>query len=316
MNKKKFVTFGVVGLFAMTLISAAVLSYFGLFSFSATILPAITVDGQVAGTFDHTIPEEAPGGELFCFLHKVENKASIDIDLELETIGEHEGVDIGMFEIPETTTLNLCEKDSNWQCEAGATADLTFDTVNPSFIGTLTTSGLENGTDYALIYYPDNEDRFASDKWNGAGGKVIKTFTGDVTDLAIDVDLGVNLPDATLPDWNINPSPNYCNYVNGFDDYTHCRGAKLWIVKTSDLTNGDKLPLVNWNPTAWLFETDLITYSDCDLYTEYVVDMVKTGPISGFEAKSKTMTPMLICYDFDEMAYGVFDVDTKLIPAV
>jgi hypothetical protein len=68
----------------------------------------------------------------------------------------------------------------------------------------------------------------------------------------------MNLP--TSPDWNINPSPDYCSNNNNFDSYAHCSGAKLWIVPTSDLTSG-ALPLTAWNPTTYLFETDLVTYS-------------------------------------------------------
>lgn len=309
---KKLLMFG-IPIFALVLVSAAVLSYFGLFSLNLTVDPAIKVDGQIAPVFDHEIPEEAPGGEVFCFLHKVENKASIPMSLELEILGSHNGVDIAMYNVPETTTLEFCEKDGDWKClTSGATATLTFDTVNPRFVGTLTTTGLAD-EGYALIYYPDQEDRFDPLNWNGDGGQVIHTWTGNY-DGAIDTDLGRNLPHSD--DWNINPSPNYCNLANGFDDYEHCRGAKLWIVKTSDLTDGDKLPLVNWNPTGWLFETDLITYSDCDFYTDYVVDFTvdREGPINFLATQSHTMTPMLICYDFNEMVTGTFDVDTKLVP--
>jgi len=278
------------------------------------------------------MPESSPGGEVFCWLHKVRNDASIPIDLELMVYDEYDeenpelsipysplnGVVVNMYGVPETTTLELCEKDTTtWQCKSGAIATLTFETVNPEFVGTLTTTGLADG-DYALIYYLDNEDRFASDKWNGNGGQVITTFSNNVAGLGFNVDLGRNLPHSD--DWNINPSPNYCNYANGFDDYVHCRGAKIWIVETSALTDGDtdpKLPLVSWNPTAWLFETDLITYSDCDFEAGLpkVVDMVRTEePISVLETQSHTMTPMLICYDFDVMAEGEFDLDAVLNP--
>ena len=43
---------------------------------------------------------------------------------------------------------------------------------------------------------------------------------------------------------------------NGFDDYLHCNNAKLWLMSESDWN------AKVWNPTEWLFETDLITYTD------------------------------------------------------
>jgi len=157
-----------------------------------------------------------------------------------------------------TTILNLCAKDTNtWQCLTnGATATLTFGTVGPKFTGTLTTYGLGGSTEYALIYKPDTADRFTT--WTGVGGKVIATFTGNAVGLAIDKDLGMNLPIAG--DWNIAPSPDYCAGRNGWDYYAHCTGAKIWIVPTAVLTSGN-LPLTAWNPTTYLFETDLVTYT-------------------------------------------------------
>jgi len=321
-SKKKFLTFGILGLFALAMVSAGLIQYFGMFSFTATVLPAISVDGKLAPIITHKMPETSPGGEVFCWLHKVQNDASIPIDLEL-TVYDGEvlynpldGVVVNMYGVPETTTLHMESKDSSWGVNGLMTADLVFDTVNPSFVGTLTTTGLA-AEDYALIYYPDQEDRFDPLNWNGAGGQVIKTFIGDQTNLAIDVDLARNLPHSD--DWNINPSPNYCNYANGFDDYDHCRGATLWIVRTSDLTDSTDLPLTSWNPTNWLFETDLITYSDCDFDEGLpkVVDFTEdreTLTDGILETKSHTMTPMLICYDFDVMAQGEFDLDAVLNP--
>jgi len=160
-----------------------------------------------------------------------------------------------------TTILNLENKDVNWQVIGGdgISATLTFGTVGPTFKGSLITHGLV-GSQYSLIYYPDQADRF--NKWNGAGGMVIATFnTQNGVAIPINTNLGKNLPDVVIPDWNINPNPNYCNNNNGFDSYAHCAGAKIWIVPTSDLSSGPALPLLNWNPTKWLFETDLVTYT-------------------------------------------------------
>jgi len=154
------------------------------------------------------------------------------------------------------TILILENKDASWVAKTGdgISATLTFGTVGPTFKGTLTTTGLTGN--YALIYKPDTANRFVD--WNGAGGIVLATWNGNTAGLAIDKNL-VNLPIAA--DWNINPTPDYCNNANGFDSYAHCAGAKIWIVPTSDLTSGPVLPLTVWNPTTYLFETDLVTYT-------------------------------------------------------
>jgi hypothetical protein len=181
-----------------------------------------------------------------------------------------------------TTTLDLCAKDTSWACTGTKTATLTFDTVGPTFKGTLTTHNLQN-IDYALIYYPDKTDRFASDKWNGAGGKVITTWTGDANG-PFNTDLGINLPNTD--DWNAVASPDYCDLRNTWDDYAHCRGAKIWIVPTTDLTSNTDLPLDAWTPSSYLFETDLITYVDSDLPTTGTMgtEVVVPDPTCGISA--------------------------------
>jgi len=164
------------------------------------------------------------------------------------------------------TTLTLENKNpTTWAIISdGIYATLTFGTVGPKFTGTLTTWGLDGSTEYALIYKPDTSNRFVD--WNGNGGVVIATFKGDQTNLAIDKDTG-SLP--IVGDWNINPDPDYCLNHNGFDSYAHCKGAKIWIVPTDDLTSGT-LPLKAWTPSSYLFETDLITYLDGSLPIGYV----------------------------------------------
>ena len=65
-------------------------------------------------------------------------------------------------------------------------------------------------------------------------------------------------------DWNVDADPSYCNGYNGFDSYEHCKGAKLWIVKKSDLgTPVDNVYPLSWaNMADYLYETDLIQYFD------------------------------------------------------
>jgi len=299
----------VLVLLGLGVVSAALLPFFGKIVTTANVEQAVTLIGST----EHTIPELAPGGEEFCYLHKIKNDASVDIEVGFETTPLYEGVTTGIYEVPETTILGLCSKNTNdWQCNNDMTATLEFDTVNPTFKGTLTTTGLAN-VDYALIYYPDKEDRFDPNKWNGDGGKVIATWNGNAAGLVIDVDLGMNLPNTG--DWNINPSPDYCLNHNGFDSYAHCKGAKLWIVPVSDLTGDNNLPLDAWNPTTYLFETDLVVYSDCNLDPQdFPVDMVKTGPITTLTTKTKSLTPMLVCYGFDvKIAPGMYIITTKIV---
>jgi len=162
-----------------------------------------------------------------------------------------------------TKTLVLEDKTAGWDVIVNNTqGTLTYNTAGDTFDYTFQAIGLTKTTQYSLIYYADKDPRFQS--WGGNNpGAVIDTFTtngsGNIPATSGSTNLGMDLP--ASPDWNISPSPDYCDSHNGFDDYNTCAGAKIWLVPSADLTGG-VLPLATWNPSTYLFETDLITYDD------------------------------------------------------
>jgi len=167
---------------------------------------------------------------------------------------------------PRTKTLILENKNANWDVISDKTkGTLTYETAGPTFNYTFEATGLTLNQSYSLIYYADFDPRFQT--WGGNNpGAVIGTFaadsSGNISVSPTSTNLGMDLPKS--PDWNINPTPNYCDNANTYDDYNTCAGAKIWLVPTSNLTSGNILPLNAWNPTTYLFETDLIIYNDTD----------------------------------------------------
>ena len=92
------------------------------------------------------------------------------------------------------------------------------------------------GVDYTLIYYPD--------PWPGTG--LICLGDGTVNDegnihIKEDVDTG-DLP--------IEADEN--------------DGAKIWLVLSADVDCDDDTEMEGWNPTAYLFEYDLISFEATD----------------------------------------------------
>ena len=68
-------------------------------------------------------------------------------------------------------------------------------------------------------------------------------------------------------DWNGNITSDfvsYCNFENGYDNYTHCTGAKIWLVPTDNILSEENS---SWSNLSWIdmadyyYETDLITYT-------------------------------------------------------
>jgi len=160
--------------------------------------------------------------------------------------------------------LYLCEKDASWSIVPdGAWGKLKYNLSGPTFDFVFNGHGLQPNTPYSLIYYADFDPRFTT--WGGNNpGALIATGTtnrGGNIHLAGSEELNMNLPSSS--DWNIAPVPDYCDYHNGFDDYDHCSGAKIWLVPSSDYNAGIK-KVIAWNPTQYLFETDLIWYDDTD----------------------------------------------------
>ena len=164
-----------------------------------------------------------------------------------------------------TAHLYLYEKDSNWEIvEDGAWGKMKYNLSGPTFDFVFNGHELDPDADYCLIYYADKPDRFVD--WGGDNpGALIASGTsneGGNIHLAGSIELDMDLP--CSPDWNINPDPNYCDYNNGFDDYDHCCGAKIWLVPSDDYNAATK-KVSAWNPSEFLFESDLITYDDTDV---------------------------------------------------
>lgn len=301
--------------------SAALLTHYGRIRMTADVQQSVLVDGN-----DHTelitdvLSKPAPGGETFCFKHTLTNQASVPATVEFETSYrprlEDDEITTTIYSLPLKTTLTLEDKDASWNPITGndRKAVLTFDTVHNKFKYELEVTDLEDETEYALIYYADYEDRFA--EWGGDNpGYVITTFTTDGNgdkSVSGNVNLGMNLPHPN--DWNGGPD---ADYTQSPDSYVHGKGAKLWIVPTSDLTDDDKLPLDAWNPSKYLFETDLIVYLDCNLGVEPNFPIETGGTaVTEITIPAGETVHFCICYSFDiAIASGIYTIMTKIVPA-
>ncbi len=165
---------------------------------------------------------------------------------------------------PISRTLILENKDADWDViNDNMQGKLTYNISGSTFSGTFQATGLPSDQEYSLIYYADKGDRFGN--WGGDNpGALIGKFTpagGIITLANIDKELNMDLPHPN--DWNANASPNYCDNLNGYDDYNTCVGAKIWLVPSAEY-DADLKKLTAWNPANYLFETDLINYNDID----------------------------------------------------
>jgi len=247
------------------LASAGLLSYYGMLVGTAKVEQSVKLDDKpYTEVITYNIGESpiVAGSSDVEGPHYLTNGADVPATVQLVTSCYGTVTDCTGITTKYINKLHLENKDPTaWTVIAGdgIEADLTYEIVGETFNYELIATGLTPGKEYKLIYYGDEEKRFVN--WDGDNpGKLLGTFTADgvgkIT-YSYSLDIGMNLPSGN--DWNINPNPDYCNKNNGFDSYIHCKGAKIWLVPSTDY---DGAKLTAWNPTTYLFETDLIYYFD------------------------------------------------------
>jgi len=170
----------------------------------------------------------------------------------------------------------LDNKDSSWNTISDAYGvTVGYNASGPEFVWAATGKVMAAGT-YNLIYYADKPDRFVD--WGGDNpGAIIATIVVE-SDLVVSgqgsIELNKDLPCA--PDAN-EFQYDYSDGSQPGPVYPTAHGAKLWLVPASDYTAS---ALTAWNPSTYLFETDLINYDDTDVISSMVSITVTGGPIN------------------------------------
>ncbi len=221
-NKKKLMLF-VLPLLAITLVSAV--TYYIVFDATFTVTPAISVEGE--DTFE--VPENAIGGETI-----VGSPITITNDAPSErviSITDDSGENVIVSYVG---NLELTKKDTTTWTSTGDTIEIEYTIVGDEF----EFSGVPEG--YTLIYYKDEVVELGERLENPQPAIIVTNEIG-------------NLPQED--DANMDDLANYCATP---DFYNQCKGAKLWVVLTSDITDGT-LAWGNWD--SFYFETDLIQFN-------------------------------------------------------
>jgi len=303
-RRGKIVLATLIALMFIGIASAGLLDHYNTITVNATVKQSIVVDGKdITEPISDDLPN-AVGGGTYCFAHYIKNRAPIDgtVSFSLPTVNGHGAGPDGVT-VTYKDSVHLENKNpADWSIISGDNieADVTFGLVGEEFAYTLEATGLTSGTEYALIYYADYEDR--ENNWGGNNpGAILGIFTAD-SDGAISysysLDIGMDMPH--VDDWNNAPP---ADYTVAPDNYNHETGAKIWLVPTSDLTNNNALPLTAWNPDDYLFETELIRYFD-NANNEITIP---AGEFIDF----------VICYEFAiDIVPGTYTITTTVSPIV
>jgi len=285
-NKKKLWLFVIPLLVVASLVSAGIVTDF--FSGETTI--EVTQPISVLGNSVYEIEGATSGDTILGDPITITNDASDGRQVQITSTTE-EGITTNYVGY-----LELENKDSSWKViDDGRNADLYYYIVGEDMGYKLDAEGLED-IEYSLIYYADSDPRF--EDWGGNPAVLLGTGTavGGILNLEGIKDID-SLP--LESDWNTNceEGDNYCN--NGIDNYEHCYGAKIWLIPSSDYNTDTIKP--NWNPTTYLFETDLIYYFE------------NTDGIITIPANSYIEFYPLFNLDKDLMG-GTYTITTSVLP--
>lgn len=297
---------------------AALMPNFGDVSGTVSVSDAISLTGTDGTGYVIDVEDEGAvaGNSYITGVYTVTNNAQTPIDIAIAygVEGDCDGI---VTEAHENLRVIMLEnKDSSWATLNGDDrfAMLTYYVMKDEFNYSVSAFGLDANTDYSIIYYADKPDRFAD--WGGDNpGALIGTFTTDGTGDATDTgstELDMNLPSS--PDANIDENI-YC--IGEPDAYAVCYGAKIWIVPSSDYA---KPALTAWNPTDYLFETDLMHYYDTNDTTQGIIGADEME----MEITGMTVNPgedyardFVIVSHFDPLAnLDECNVTVELIPAL
>ena len=296
---KKYLMFGVLGIFAVALVSAGLLTYYGVLTWDVKVEQAVVVSGlpivfdkfAIAGD---SFTDCGDGTDEFSVKNNANIEAPIEFQLTQCKIGEGNCNTSGYDEEGITTVvygvLELTTKSGEWVATNGKKAIVEYSIVGDVFNyeiiwgeGDLDVNG------YKLIYYKDVE----GDQCTNENTPLKNRAPGIV--YVINENIG-SLPYAE--DFNVKETANYCGNCYG-DTYTHCKGAKLWLVPSANAVDG----LINWNGSQnFLYETDLITYTKT---TDNIITLPSKG---GFD----------FCVDNDfalDLEAGDYKITTSVIPA-
>ena len=226
-------------------VSAGLIVHYGWFEQEIQVIQPILTSGDLSQTISCLSGETCLNEENYI---QISNYANYDIDVQLSSNSEP-GIEVNYI-----SKLKLNNKDANWkEINDEREGNLEYNIVGDEFKYKFEATGLIPNTDYSLIYYADKPERFVEWGGNNPGALIIATTSNNEGNLIVEgsKDLGINLPSES--DANIDEY-NYC----ASDRYPRCPGAKIWLVLSSDYAEPE---LNGWNPTEYLFETDLISYS-------------------------------------------------------
>ena len=298
--KKKVNVFGksvpvfAIAILSVALVSGALLSYYGVITGSVVVTQGLLVDGLAwdqAEDISYSASLTSLENPVILSVHYLDNNANVDAKVDLNyscgpSVDNCNEITTKYYETNLIDgSLNLSKKNTDWTQVTGDTdVVVTYHTdvaTGVMTVGSIT--GLPGG--YILIYYADEE--FADDGTRLATpGQAYALNVGGVIPISQN-------------DGNLKDGANYCAY----DGYDHCRGIKLWAIRTTDLSGNTIIWNSGWQ-SAYYFETDMLGW-----------DHLNDELISPVEVLANSELDFVIVSEFPQMMIpDNYTIETKIVP--
>lgn len=245
----------VLVILGLAVVTAALLPYFGKITGLVTVSQGLLVDGKSmpeSGLISYSVNTTSLEDPVIASVHYLDNNANVDAVVNLSKIclvgtagcdANEPAVNYYKTNL-KNGTLTLSKKNATWH-PIGTETDKVKVTYSTNVATGATKVDLITGlpSNYSLVYYADKEFTDNGVRLVTPGQAYVLT-TGSVIPISSD-------------DGNLKSGANYCSY----DGYAHCRGIKLWAIRTVDLPSGNTITWnVDWQ-SAYYFETDLLGWN-------------------------------------------------------
>jgi hypothetical protein len=251
-------------LLTATLVSAALLPYFGKVNTTMNVQQSIVigekVDDQIQWN-NYDVPVQRDLGNVvhctdYCYKLWIKNQACKPANVFINDVctaapawnngWDSTGIDITHHIFGDSQTIQLIQKEVVWgqspwyPLTDGMEATLTFNTCGQTFDWSIESN--DNLDGYSLIYYANYPEYWSEGPVTVIGSGSSGSFNG-----------------ATMPFVDDENAQRPISELG--ETYEHNYGAKFWLVPTEAIEGND----VDWGMAQdFLFETDLGFYMDCD----------------------------------------------------
>ena len=265
---KKYLAFGILGLFALALISGGLITYYGQSTHELSIESPVAYIGDETYTISDFAGQLIEGNEL-----GMKNNADFSVLMQISD-DTPEGI--------ETTykgDLELTKKTVDFTKDVWVVLNDKVQVEYTVFGEEFSAEVVEGNeiTDYVLIYYKDNSDR----------------FNEPAEAILVEGNNFPYLPYKTDRNSEEDGTYDYCST----GEYDTCHGAKIWYVPSDALLGG----VIDWTRASkFYFESSLIQYN-------------AEGQITVYPSETLDFTPV---FDVSLLFNGTADIITSVVPVM